>query len=336
MRELFNCRSDWLFDAGAENNPAESTADEGVLLASDESDADEQIVLHATESEAEDVLFASDDEVEKPPAKRVQSQRRDEPARLLGKAVCVLALQSLLGYGTSTIQRIRNGEACFSRPKRPKHPTLGFSMDQQTSTKWPGVLMFFWKTYQSAAELMPTNFRMAAEAEFPGQDVTKRDEDYELRQVNGFLQNLHRYSSDLDIHLIGPGTFSGPCRYLQATTRTELYWEYVAASNASGDEPASYATFLRVANAIIKPGLRAGHLKFRGVNQHGQCNVCYELKTKIRGARLPDVRQELYRAYSQHLLSQWLDRQQYWSCRSFSHQWFTINLRFGERTLSTH
>ena len=113
MRELFNCRSDWLFDAGAENNPAESTADEGVLLASDESDADEQIVLHATESQAEDVLFASDDEVEKPPAKRVQSQRRDEPARLLGKAVCVLALQSLLGYGTSTIQRIRNGEACF-------------------------------------------------------------------------------------------------------------------------------------------------------------------------------------------------------------------------------
>ena len=99
------------------------------------------------------------------------------------------------------------------------------------------------------------------------------------------MQTLATYSSDIDVHLIGPGTFAGACRYLQASSRTELFWEYVAFSRAKSEEPASYSTFLRVAKCILKPGLRSGHLKFRGVNQHGQCNQCYELKTKIKLAK---------------------------------------------------
>lgn len=151
--------------------------------------------------------------------------------------------------------------------------------------------------------------------------------------VNHFLQSLQTYGSDPDVHLVGPGTFAGPCRWLQASSRTELYWEYYASCMASDQAPASYSTFLRVANCILKPGMRGGHLKFRGVNQHGKCNLCYELKLKIKTIRSREQKQEAYRLYSHHLLSQWLDRQQYWSYRAMSQTWVKTMLDMGHKFL---
>ena len=254
--------------------------------------------------------------------------------QFMGKPVCVGALRALLGVGTSTIQRVRQGEQAYSnhrRPEKPKHPTFGFVLDSAADSKWVGVVQFLWNLYQSSAEVMPTDCRKPYSSEMGA--VEDRDPDYELRQVNHLLQTLRTYSSDLDVHMIGPGTFAGQCRYLQSSSRTELFWEYVAACRARGEEAGSFSTFLRVANCILKPGIRNGHLKFRGVNQHGQCDICFEKKKQIRTAKTPFIREEAQRALSHHHLSQWLDRQQYWSTRTMSQNYFKTMLEMGSRFL---
>ena len=334
MREIFNCGSKFsLSEQPVHDDAALQDEDSPVLHASDSGD-ESGSVLAATDSDMEgkdELLYASDEDSK---AKRAYRKRRAEGFMLLGMPVCAWALRALLGYGEGTIQRIRAGDRVFSRAPTPKHPVFGFRLDGKTDRKWMGVVSFLWQVYQSAAELMPTDMRRSTkvgESPFPEK---VQDPDHELRCVNKFMQTLATYSSDVECHLIGPGTFSGACRYLQSSSRTELYYEYIAASKAKGEEPGSYATFLRVANSILKPGLRAGHLKFRGICQHGQCNVCYELKTKIRKATTPDSRQEHYRSFSHHLLSQWLDRQQYWAFRTLSHQWFQNSLELGNRMLT--
>ena len=335
VRQLFNCNDLFSVSTSGQDNCSEADADllqnsdsdQGSLL--EASDVETTEVLAAS-SEDDSVLLASDAEDFKPP-KRYQKRRPE--IHLLGKEVCVHALQSLLGIGSSTIQKIRSGQAAFTdkrREKAPKHPTLGVTMgDNSASSMWSGILMFLWQTYHSTAEVMPTDFKMPKDQEVPVPE--KKDPDFETRMVNHFLLSLQTYASDPEVHLIGPGTFAGTCRWLQASSRTELYWEYYASCLAKEQQAAGYGTFLRIANSILKPGMRGGHLKFRGVNQHGKCNLCYELKLKIKKARTQSQRQEAYRLYSHHLLSQWMDRQQYWSYRSMSQTWVKTMLDMGHK-----
>ena len=58
--------------------------------------------------------------------------------------------------------------------------------------------------------------------------------------------------------------------------------------------------------------------KFREKNEHAPCDVCGKLKRRIATAMSKQNREEAYRAYSRHILSQWLDRQTYWKLRSLS------------------
>ena len=190
--------------------------------------------------------------------------------------------------------------------------------------------MFLWNLYQSSAELMPHDCRAPSHVEAP---PLNDDRDHETRHVNQFLKSLQIYSSDVDVHMIGPGTFCGQCRYLQCSSRTELFWEYVAACTAKSEQHASYSTFLRVANTILKPGLRNGHLKFRSINQHGQCDQCFELKSQLRKARTPAAQEDAQRALAHHHLSQWSDRQHYWSYRTMSHNWCRAAIEVGERMM---
>ena len=117
------------------------------------------------------------------------------------------------------------------------------------------------------------------------------------------------------------------------SSRTELFFEYVAHCNATSEEPASYTTFLRVANKILGPHLRTGHLHFRKPNEHSKCDTCIRLKKACRKKQLqPGDSDAATRAYSSHILSQWLDRQIYWSFRSLSQSFFQ-QVAAGERWL---
>ncbi|CAK9085947.1 Uncharacterized protein SCF082_LOCUS40690 [Durusdinium trenchii] len=179
---------------------------ESVLKATDEENEPHESVA---EPGSEDIFLASDEENQQP---RSQNRRRASQASFLGKPVCIHALQALLGIGTSTIQRLRAGERAFTnsrRPSRQKHPTFGFALDHNSSAMWPGIVMFLWETYQSCAEVLPTVFKMPKETEV--QVPEHRDPDLEERLVNHFVRSLESYTSDPDVHMVGPGTFAGPC-----------------------------------------------------------------------------------------------------------------------------
>jgi hypothetical protein len=282
------------------------------------------------------MLFASDDEEnDQLLAKRSYSKRRTGPVSFLGSEVCQSAYERLLGIGTGTIQQLRKGKPAFTNNNRlaqPKHPTFGFIMDY--GRKWVTVVMFLWFIYHSCAETLPTTFHMprtANEAPFlRGQDVS----DYALRVVNKFMNGLNTYCNDPDVVNMGPGTFCGPKRHLQHTTRTDLFWEYRAYCNAVPTEAAGYGLFLKVVNKVLKPGTRNSHLGLRKTSEHAQCDTCFQLKRAIRVAVGQEAKQEAYRKYSSHILSQWLDRQLYWSFRSMSQGYFDQCRRMGSRQIS--
>eukprot|EP00435_Cladocopium_sp_Y103_P043291 s1803_g12.t1 len=250
--------------------------------------------------------------------KRKYAERRSDTMRFLGKTVCVRACSRLLGVGQKTLQRLRNGESIYtmkSRPKLPTHPAFGFAMRGDTAEKWPQIVMYLWHVYHSAAEYMPDGVRhklgkpQLPEAPFNCQD---RDADDIERHVNGFLKRLQTYSSDIDVHLIGPGTFKGERRHLQHGNQTELFYEYLAFCEARNQAPCSYTTFIRVCNKVIGPHVRSGHLHFRKESEHSKCDVCVRLKQSLKfrhGRCEASSREANIRAYSMHILAQWLDRQ---------------------------
>ena len=91
--------------------------------------------------------------------------------------------------------------------------------------------MYLWMVYHSAAEPLPNDFRHGLgkpqdlnETPFPEH---RQDDDQVTRHVSAFMQNLHVYESDVDVRMIGPGTFKGERRHLQHGSRIELYFEYI-------------------------------------------------------------------------------------------------------------
>ena len=310
--------------------PVADGCDSDILLGSDEE------LLLESDDDVPELLLETDSEDEADGAgaggkPRTYANRRSEAATFLGKPVCMHAYQRLLGVGSSTIEKIRNGEDAFtmkSQAKAPKHPMFGFSLDKLG--KWVAIVLFFWMLYHSCAETLPTTFNMPrakSEAPFMSPD----DEDYSFRVVNKFMMGLNVYCNDPDVHNIGPGTFSGSKRHLQHTTRTELYFEYVASCRAKGEAEASYSQFMRVANKIIGPHSRFSYLGLRKTCEHAQCNYCFEFKRAIRHASGSEAKGEAYRKYSHHILSQWLDRQIYWQFRAVSQSYFRQVLQLGSR-----
>ena len=292
-------------------------------------------------------FYASDAEEAKPTAgsrKRAYAERRKDQIQILGKTVCWKAGARLLGIGQTTLNKLRAGEAIYTqktRVKAPVHQEFGFAMRGDAAEKWPSIVMFLWYVYHSAAEFMPTPSsghalkpRILQEAPF----VEDRDPDDITRHVNSFMNSLEKYHSDIDVHLIGPGTFRGERRYLQHSSRSELYFEYVAYASSIGDNnPASHSTFLRVSGKVLGPHECSGLLKFRKPGEHAKCDTCTRLKKAMRVKRGRGTseadKDSAIRAYSTHILSQWLDRQVYWSMRTLSQSWFRQQLNVGERHL---
>lgn len=80
---------------------------------------------------------------------------------------------------------------------------------------------------------------------------------------------------------------------------------------------------MRVANKILGPHLRTGHLHFRKPNEHSKCDTCIRLKRALRKKENKiGGSDSATRAYTAHILSQWLDHQIYWSFRSLSQSFF--------------
>ena len=293
---------------------------------------DEDLLL-ASDSEPEnELLYASDDEPcqSSREATRSYAPNRQDSFRFLGKPVCRRAYERLLGVGGTTIRRIKDGEDAYtnkSRMKQPKHPTFGFTLDRPG--KWMGILFYFFYLYHSAAEHLPTTFHMPRQDQELGASTT--DPDQAHRMVNKFMQKLSVYQHDPEAQNIGPSTFDGPKRHVQHTSRTDLYYEYVGYIKSRGEDAASYVHFLRVANKVIGPYVRNTQLGVRAHLEHGECDDCFMHKLAIRQAKTAAEKEQAYRLYSHHILSQWLCRQHYWAAKTRSATFVKMMVSFGER-----
>ena len=115
----------------------------------------------------------------------------------------------------------------------------------------------------AALSFMPNHVRSAvnnSETPFPSSGRDEEDTEFSRRLVSRALMELHIYSSDINVMHMGPHSEDAPKRYLQHSSRTELFWEYTAYCQANDQEPGSFATFLRVANKVLRPGMRGSAL----------------------------------------------------------------------------
>ena len=165
-------------------------------------------------------------------------------------------------------------------------------------------------------------------------DAANASED-QLRLLNSITQTINTCTTDVEMSLVGPGTFKGPRRCLQHASRTDLFWDYRVFAESRGYTPASYSTFMRVANTVLKPGIRNGHLKFRKESEHAQCDECFRLQRRVKEARSHDAKSEAQKDLHRHRISQWLDRQVYWSFRSMSQTYFSDILTENAQSLVT-
>lgn len=343
--EAFNCGGGTtVFDHGSATEPIK---DEEELF---ESSPEEAECFHSSNEEEEcfptsgsgECVFGSDSEVDQcadtPPAtKRARyADRRPEHYMFAGSEVCKGALARLIGVGNSTLGKLRRGEAVFtnsSRPRLPRHPMFKFTIRGGEQALWQNVVMWFWYIYHRFAEVMPTGFAVPGERvpESPFPEKEDKDTDLLPRLVNSFTLSLQSMTSDPDVNCIGPGTFRGAVRYLPHTSRTELYWDYVAYCESKGERAASHSQFFRVCNPILKPGAREGHLRFRKEGDHAQCDQCYSLRQKIAAAKTTEAKASAQRDHQRHVIAQWLDRQIYWSFRSLSQAAFEAMAQMGSR-----
>ena len=100
--------------------------------------------------------------------------------------------------------------------------------------------------------------------------------------MSAFKLRMERRAADIDLHNVGSGTFTGPKRWIQHTSRTQLVWEYAGWAKSREEDAASYSVFLRVANKVMGPRARNTFIGIRKSSEHTQCNVCYTLKAAIR------------------------------------------------------
>ena len=126
--------------------------------------------------------------------------------------------------------------------------------------------------------------------------------------------------------MAGPGTFDGPTRFLEWAKPIDLFLQYQAYAESFGQDSASLTSFLRVMRPLFKT-----YLKFRDKGEHGQCDICYKLRVKIRKASSRIAKNAATQMYTKRLLSQWLDRQCYWNLRSQSRNYFSQALHIARK-----
>ncbi|CAK9112760.1 unnamed protein product [Durusdinium trenchii] len=115
----------------------------------------------------------------------------------------------------------------------------------------------------------------------PSEKVLKanaHDEDFEERYVTNYLRDIDAQFAMPSIEHLGPGSFSGPCRFLEWAQPVDIFYQYVAHEENEGRKPSTLTTFMKVYHKVF-----GTFLKFRGKLEHAQCNHCARLKAKIKG-----------------------------------------------------
>jgi len=334
---------------------SDDESDEVVLSESDvEKVAPDDAVLSESDVEKvleDELLLDSDDEHERPlvvpsqassgPAKRQYRKRqgcKKNSHLFAGSVVCMFALQALLGIGSGYIQMIRHGQNRLTR-KEVRHPTLGYSLILKQWYKWPAVLGYLWYLYHSVAEGMPHVWMQSA---VERSDKTRavcidppaldpESDDYD-RACKTIALHLDCYGRNPEKIFEGPGTLNGPPRFLQHRGPWDCYVEFCAIRAHRQQETCGFSTFLRVFHKVF-----GTHLRFRwgGGSQHAECNWCNGFKRDIKNAKTAGERNSILEKYSEHIFSQWLDRQRWWNTCELSRLWFEQSRRVGASMASS-
>ena len=173
---------------------------------------------------------------------------------------------------------------------------------------------------------MPTRFKLPSE---PSVARRNGDPDFEDRFVSSYLRNIDAQFSMPRIEQLGPGSFAGPCRFLEYRQPVDVWHQYSAFEEHEGRQPASLATFMKVYKKIF-----GTYLKYRDRTEHAQCNSCALLRRKIKESSSRADRLAQVREYSMHILHQWMDRQVYWKLRALSQRFFQAEITHIPRQLA--
>lgn len=161
---------------------------------------------------------------------------------------------------------------------------------------------------------MPSRFRMPTNESAAS---SKADPDFEERFVTSYLRNLDAQFAMPRIEHLGPGSFAGPCRFLEHQSPVDLWNQYCVLEEHEGRQPATLPTFMRIYHKIF-----GTFLKYRDKREHAQCNTCALHRRCIKESNTKADRIASTKDYSMHVLHQWMDRQIYWKLRALSQRFF--------------
>jgi hypothetical protein len=242
---------------------------------------------------------------------------------LLGLPVCRRAAMLLVGVGTNRLQRICRGEADSREFKKPRGPN-GESLVAKLRE---GCVTFLWQCYHQVGEAMPDKFSFADTAsggaviavsnettEFemkwvqpePG-DVDDDLEDLESRAIAAAVSACSAGAQPGAKAAFGPGICRGPTRWMPPCKKIHLWWEYRALQSQLGKPVAGFTTFRQALKEVHDQGV----LRIRKAQgMHAVCQVCAGYKKELKNFKVSLMAHEqTLRLYTEHLVSQWLDRQ---------------------------
>ena len=190
---------------------------------------------------------------------------------------------------------------------------------------------FFIDLYRSAAEPLPTEFKLSgvdqhmAMAEPVG--AVDSDED-DMVQGSGFQvpgpDSALDWDPDRPLHAIvsecaGREVLGVPIRELPHGTLTDLHWQFLAYCTCIQLEPSDTPSLSTFRRAWVDKWKAV--LKFKPESSHACCQTCFELHQKIYGTWAKPVEKFTFAAaWRQHLQDQCHDRMIYWSLRFASRQ----------------
>lgn len=210
----------------------------------------------------------------------------------LGKPVCFKALFNFLALGRG--RYFRTKAAAPDLRLRTRTPVETMSKQQSD------VFSFLWSIYTSAAELCP-NY------DVPSVIGLTAGAKEELLAATRILPLDPRDANAVQRALTAPELL--PRKFLPPGHPKEYFWQYVA---VRGCGAASYTVYRRVWRRYFRELL--GFSKF---STHPICNVCSELKAKLRSAPAAD-RARWAKQFDEHQDAQMRDRQVYYRMRADS------------------
>ena len=280
-----------------------------------------------------------------------------------GMSVCEPAVPILMGIGKQRWNKLKKGQPDRRRGERPKGE-LGEGLQQSKTAFFPLVSTFLWKLWNNSAEGLPEKMHLQhIESERgAGKQITWKinrasnvddsdddtrcpdlvfcsdsdsdDDDCKDRSMLSLVDEADQ--QDLIVHeallavidadnaqsLLQQDWKDLPKRYLPPGQKVVYYWQLVKECTDQGERPPSWTTFKRIWSKHFK------HiLGFRKSSQHSKCSTCEGLKHELKAKHTLSDRLQVAGKLSDHLVSQWRDRQVYWRARHLAKLTLTSILR---------